>query len=52
MRQNRHNPFAFPKFNKAMCIFPLEEKALLELFCHQANPVGRIGQVTRIIHMC
>jgi len=25
---------AFPKFNKAVSIFPSEAKALLKLFCH------------------
>jgi len=40
---------AFTKFNKATFILPSETKALLELFCYQANPIGRIGQVTRMI---
>jgi len=34
-----------------MSILPLEAKALLELFCHWANPIGRIGQVKRMIHL-
>jgi len=49
MRQNRHSFLAFPKFNMAMFILQSEAKALLELFCHQANPIGRIDQVTTTI---
>jgi len=47
----RHNLLTFPKFNKPVFIFQSEAKTLLELFCHKANPIGRIGQVTRIIHL-
>jgi len=40
MKQSRHNLLAFPKFNKAVSILPHEGKALLELFCQQANSIG------------
>jgi len=51
MRQNGHSFLAFPKFNKALSILPSEAKALLVLFCHLENPIGWIGQVTRMIHL-
>jgi len=51
MRQTRHNLLAFPKFNTALFILPSDATALLELFCLEANPIGRIGQVTRMIHL-
>ena len=34
MRQNRPSLLSFPKFDKAVSIFPPETKALLELFCY------------------
>jgi len=40
MRQNEHSFLAFPKFNKAVSVWPSGAKALLELFCHQAKPIA------------
>jgi len=51
MRQNRHSFLAFPKFTKALSNLPSEPKVLLVLFCHLQNPIGWIGQVTRMIHL-
>jgi len=51
MRQNRLSLLAFPKFNKAVFILPSEAKALLSKSCHEANLIGIIGQVTRMIHL-
>ena len=39
----------FKKFNKTVSTLPLQEKALLELFCHSDNPIGWIGLLTRPI---
>jgi len=50
MRQNIPSLLAIPKFNKGVSILPSETKALLELFCHSENPIGWIGQGTRLMY--
>jgi len=51
MKQNRPSLLAIPKFNKGVSILSSETKRLLELFCHYENPIGWIGQVTRLMHL-
>jgi len=41
MRQNRHNLFAFPKFNKAVLILPSEIKTTAGVILPLGEPTGQ-----------